>query len=72
MLENKFQGLYSIFLNRLGELKDNTNNEIIPFPKVFEKLCRNFSLSKKQCWEVLFLLRDVGIIKIVPFHGIKL
>jgi type II restriction/modification system DNA methylase subunit YeeA len=40
--------------------------------RVFEKLCRNFSITKRECWEILFLLKEVGFVEIVPFHGIKL
>ena len=66
------QGLYGKFVVRLNEVNKTCKKEIIPFPKIFEKLCRAFSITKKECWEILFLLRDVGLIEIVPFHGIKL
>ena len=66
------QGLYGKFLQRLGEVNEQCKKEILPFPHIFEKLCRNFSIRKKECWEILFLLRDVGFIEIVPFHGIKI
>lgn len=64
-------GLYTILLRKLKELNQISQKEIIPFKTVFEKLCRNFSISKRECWDVLFTLNDVGIIKIVPYHGIK-
>lgn len=64
-------GLYSIFLNRLNELKEDHKGETIPFADVFEKICRNFSIKKQQAWEVLFLLRDFGLIEIVKFRGIR-
>lgn len=66
------EGLYTILIKRLQQLDESCNKEIIPFYLVFGKLCRNFSISKKECWDILFLLRDVGIIEIVPFHGIKI
>jgi len=65
-------GLYSLLIQRLEELHNDVKKEIIPFPLVFSKICRNFSLSKQQGWDILFLLRDVGLIEIVPYHGIKL
>jgi hypothetical protein len=68
----KRQGLYSILLKRLKELGDESRKEIIPFAEVFGKLCRNFSISKQECWDILFLLRDVEIIEIVPFRGIRI
>jgi len=64
------KGLYSLFLKRLSEIK--TKSEIIPFPLIFEKLCRNFSVTKQDCWEILFLLRDTGFIEIHGTKGIKL
>ena len=66
------KGLYSIFLRRLEESKRQCKKEIIPFPTVFGKLCRNFSISKKECWEILYLLMETGRIEIVPFHGVKM
>lgn len=63
-------GLYSLFLKRLCEIK--TKKKIIPFSDVFEKICRSFSMTKEECWEVLFLLRDTGFIEINRGHGIKI
>jgi hypothetical protein len=65
-------GLYSIFMRRLNEVKMEYRAEVIPFKIVFEKLCRNFSITKKECWDILFLVRDVGFIEIVAFRGIKI
>ncbi len=65
-------GLYTIFFKRLEEVQKKTKSDILPFPEVFEKLCRNFSITKRECWEVLFLLKDTGFIEIIAFHGIKL
>lgn len=66
------QGLYGKLIQRLHEVHKEYRKDIIPFPHIFEKLCRNFSITKKECWEILFLLRDVGFIEIIPFHGIKI
>jgi len=70
MQRAKTNRLYLIFMKRIYEI-NREDNEIIPFPIVFEKLCRNFSIPKKECWEVLFILRDEGLIQVVPFRGIK-
>lgn len=59
-------------LERLSELKQSSDSEIIKFPLVFMKLCRNFSITKEECWSILFSLRDSDIIEIVPYHGIKI
>jgi len=71
MQSNASKGLYGLFFKRLLEAKVKSRKEIIPFPNVFEKLCRNFSISKKECWEILFLLRDFGFIEIVCGHGVR-
>jgi len=63
-------GLYSLFLKRLCEIK--SKKEIIPFADIFEKICRSFSMTKAECWEVLFLLRETGFIEINRGHGIKI
>jgi len=68
---NTSQGLYGLFFNRLLEAKSKSQKEIIPFPALFEKLCRGFSIPKKECWEILFLLRDFGFIEIVCGHGVR-
>lgn len=65
-------GLYGIFFLRLREMKESSNSGIIRFPSVFKKLCRSFSISKEDCWSVLFTLREFGLIEIVPYHGIKI
>ncbi len=64
-------GLYTIFLRRLDEINKISKKEIIPLPYVYEKLCRNFSISKQECSEILFFLRELGIIEWIPYHGIK-
>ena len=65
-------GLYGIFFRRLKEMRESSNSEIIRFPLVFKKLCRNFSITKEECWAILFTLQEFGLLKIVPYHGIKI
>ena len=67
----KGNGLYGLFFKRLLESNGKSRNDIIPFPDLFEKLCRNFSITKKECWEILFLLRDFGFIEIICGHGVR-
>jgi hypothetical protein len=66
----KYNGLYTIFIKRLKEI--NYKAEIIPFPYIFEKLCRNFSIKKDECWEVLRFLKEQGIIEINFPNGVKI
>jgi len=66
-------GLYFLALNRIKECEKNKiPGNIIRFPTIFEKLCRNFSISKEQCWELLFLLREFGFIEVVKFQGVRI
>lgn len=66
-------GLYSKLLSRLEEAeKGNSKKDYIPFPVVFEKVCRGFSIKKNEAWECLFLLQELDFIEIIPYHGIKL
>ncbi len=73
-MENKNNsfGLYRLLFERLNELKTKYHKEIISFPHLFEKICRNFSINKKQAWELLFILREFGFIEIIAGHGIKI
>jgi len=65
--------LYFLLFQRLLELRTNSNSELIKFPEVFIKLCKGFSAPKPFIWELLFFLRDVGIIKEIKCgHGIIL
>jgi len=59
-------------MDRLREAQESCKKEIIPFPIVFEKLCRNFSLTKQQCWQILFILRDFGFVEVICGHGVKI
>ncbi len=70
-MKNK-QGLYAILLKRIKKTQRIGNKEIIAFPLIFKKICPSFSLSKKELWPILFLIRDMGLIEIVPYRGIKI
>ena len=63
-------GLYGLAFERIKQC--GSNNGIIAFPDVFEKLCRSFSIKKKEAWEILFILRDFGLLEVVPYHGIRI
>ncbi|MDP3881969.1 MAG: hypothetical protein Q8Q31_03785 [Nanoarchaeota archaeon] len=68
----RFFGLYGLAYRRLEECSDNRPDGFIPFPDVFEKLCRSFSIRKNEAWELLFTLRDFGFINIVATKGVIL
>jgi hypothetical protein len=69
-LKERGFGLYGLALKRLEEC--GSHNQIISFPDLFEKLCRSFQIKKREAWEILFLLRDLGFLKIVPTKGVTL
>ncbi|MEK6839878.1 MAG: hypothetical protein AABX72_02980 [Nanoarchaeota archaeon] len=69
ILLNKHRGFYGLCLLRLKEIEESYN--YIPISLVFQKLCRNYSASKQEIREILFLLRDFGLLDISP-KGIKL
>jgi len=72
-MERKIKiGLYRTALERLKELDKPLGTKIIRFPKVFGKLCSTFSITKQECWELLFMFRDLGFIEIIPYQGIKI
>ena len=64
-------GLYGILFQKLKEIKKQYHRDIISFPHLFEKICRQFSINKKQCWELMFLLREFGLVEIINGHGIR-
>jgi len=64
-------GLYFLALERLRKL-EKTKNNIIRFPKVFQSLCCSFQISKKEAWEILFVLHDLRFVRIVPCQGIRI
>jgi hypothetical protein len=65
----KFQGFYQLAIQRIKECR--SNNGIIKFPELFGKLCTGFSIKKEECWELLFLFRDLGFIEIICGHGVR-
>ncbi|MEK6800532.1 MAG: hypothetical protein AABY05_01235 [Nanoarchaeota archaeon] len=71
ILKPKTEGL--LWFEMLKALNSiNNKKEIIPFPFVFEKICRRFSIKKAKAWNCLFFLAEFGLIDIVRFHGIRL
>nr|MBI4157078.1 hypothetical protein [Candidatus Woesearchaeota archaeon] len=65
------KGLYLICLERLAECKTSKAG-IISFPDAISKLASSFSIQKKQVWDVLLFLKDLGFINIHYGHGIKI
>lgn len=76
MNANKPRLLELKFISRLEEIKRDvplaSKREYIPFPLVFEKICRCFSMKKSDVWTVLIDFKKKNYLEIVRFHGIKL
>jgi hypothetical protein len=64
-------GLYSIMIERLKKLPKNRQG-IIKFPFVFRIMGGGFHINKQQSWDLLMLLDEFGMIKMFPYHGIKI
>ncbi len=72
VLTPKEEGLlWTEMLKELRSLKKR-NRDIIPFPDVYEKLCRKFSMRKAKVMNCLLFLAEFGFIKFVCCKGIKL
>lgn len=63
--------LWYELLKDLNSLK-KYDNEIIKYPKVFEKICTRFSIKKQKAWECLFFLREFQFIEMIKCNGVKL
>lgn len=71
IISNKpcISGLYGLALKRIKDC-ERVKGEIIPFPKIFERLCCCFSIKKQEAFEILFIMRDFDLIEIKKFHGV--
>ena len=63
----------------LAKLKDieesrsrNSRKKYLSLPETFKRVGGAFSMRKEEIWNRLFLLRDFGLIEIIPFHGVRL
>lgn len=63
--------LWTEMLKSLYNLKKR-NKTLIPFPTIFESVCRKFSITKSKAWNCLFFLKEFGLIEISRSHGIRL
>jgi hypothetical protein len=63
---------YGLWIARLDELRKSLGKELMPFPDVFEKLCRNFQISKSICKRFLSKLWEQGFVEISSCHGVRL
>jgi len=52
-------------------IKTNGSN-IIPFPLVFQRFGTVFHFNKRQSFLILKDMKELKMVEIIPFHGIKL
>ena len=45
---------------------------IFPYPTVFRLLSALFSLNKRESWLFLRELQEMGLIKLIPAHGVRI
>ncbi|MCX6818532.1 MAG: hypothetical protein NT129_00850 [Candidatus Aenigmarchaeota archaeon] len=67
--------LENLALERLQEWYKKNNkleHQIMEFVDVFSRLCTLFSITKDQAWSLLISMEKQNMIKIVPYHGIKI
>ena len=55
----------------LQVLERHNTNQIIPFPELFS-IFSWYHINKDEARRVLYDLEKKGVLKIVPFHGIRL
>ena len=55
----------------INELNLYGKNTIIPFPKIYKKICPLLKKSKNEARLILCELEERGVLKIIPFHGVK-
>jgi hypothetical protein len=65
------KGIYKIILDRIRSC-ETTESNIVTFPIIFSKLCVSLQLNKKQVWDLLLLFNDLGYIRIICGHGVKI
>lgn len=63
--------LWYEMLKDLNSLK-RYDNEVIKYSKVFEKICKRFSIKKPRARECLFFLREFQLIEFIGSSGIRL
>ena len=62
--------LCRVVLQKFQRLNKIYGKGILRFPIIFEELCRSLQIKKEDAWELLFILQNKGVIKIVPYQGV--
>ena len=63
---------YGLWLVRLDELRKTLRKELMPFPDVRAKLCKNFGLKWRVVQKYLHIIWERGYIEVSSCHGVKL
>lgn len=63
-------------LTRLKEVEENilpcSKKDFLPIAYVYQKICKNFSITREEARQVLYELKQSGYIEFFRFRGIKL
>lgn len=63
--------LNDLAIKRLKQCKTNKSGTI-PYKEVKLKLCRSFSISKKDCMSLLRYFKAIDKIEFIRYNGIKI
>jgi len=76
ILSNISRLLEKKLLTRLKEAEEDilpcSKKDFIPISYVYQKICKNFSITREEARQVLYELKQSGYIEFVKFKGIKL
>jgi hypothetical protein len=67
----KNYNLNDFAFEKLKECEANSNKTIY-FDKIYSKICRQFSINKKDCRKILKYFESIGKIEFVKYKGIKI
>ena len=72
MIENTERLAFGLWLARLDELRKSLKKELMPFPTVRSKLCKNFGLRWNIVKKYLHIMWESGMIEVSSCHGVKI
>lgn len=60
------------FIEAHAKRKGVIKNGIVPYPDAYHTLSTMFHLGKDEAIELFEELKGIGILEVVPFHGIRI
>jgi hypothetical protein len=69
-------GLYTRFLIRMFEtwksVPGNSKKDYLTFQQFTQSLCRSFSITKQEAFDILRLFHELSLVELIKFGKIKL